>query len=159
MITGNTHAYFQCKPGSQRGRVSQADPSQDPENKEFLVTSMFGSSSEENKKEDKNEDANRVESPTSSEVVVRKKQVSGPAPQPEKTPRRTAAVLGESKRRRKQVLAQKSVDYRSRPGMLMSTSFYFRLTWQVSLTPTAPPCDPIIKRNLKCVFSHFIDRL
>ena len=38
----------QCKPGSQRGRVSQADPTQDPESKEFLVTSMFGSS-EENK--------------------------------------------------------------------------------------------------------------
>ena len=104
--------------------MSQADPTQDPENKEFLVTSMFGSSSEENKKEDKNEDANRVESPTSSEVVVRKKQVSGPAPKPEKTPRRTAAVFGESKRRRKQVLAQKSVDYRSRPGMLMTTSFF-----------------------------------
>ena len=112
--------------------MSQADPSQDPENKEFLVTSMFGSSEEENKNEDKNEDA-KFESPSSE--VVRKKQVSGPAPQPEKTPRRTAAVFGESKRRRKQVLAQKSVDYRSRPGMLMTTSFYFRLTWQVSLTP------------------------
>ena len=108
----------QCKPGSQRGRVSQADPNQDPESKEFLVTSMFGSS-----EENKNEDA-KFESPTSE--VVRKKQevsVNPPAPQPEKTSRKTAAIFEESKRRRKQVLAQKSVDYRSRPGMLMTPCF------------------------------------